>query len=156
MRTRGTRHVRHAQGWYAYPGRAVVPLWGKLPCAFGTYSTHEAGTRSPYVQYGGSGTYVSAQPGTKLASMCRSVSSAGYLKLYRWKIHLFRLAMIMLSTNQLAMHASRVSVRPGCGSSRRPRGVSSGSIASPLPSELPAPGVRCILQAVTTASLDDT
>ena len=64
--------------------------------------------------------------------------------------------MIMLSTNQLPMHASLVSVRPGCGSSRRPRGVSSGSIASPLPSELPAPGVRCILQAVTGASLDDT
>ena len=30
-------------------------------CASGTYSTQEAGTRSPYVQYGGSGTYVSAQ-----------------------------------------------------------------------------------------------
>ena len=50
------------------------------------------------------------RPSTKLASMCRSVRSAGYLKLYRWKIHLFRLAMIMLSTNQLAMHASLVSV----------------------------------------------
>ena len=33
---------------------------GKLPCASGTYSTQEAGTRSPYVQYGGSGAYVSA------------------------------------------------------------------------------------------------
>eukprot|EP00964_Phaeocystis_antarctica_P121757 scaffold85425_cov70-Phaeocystis_antarctica.AAC.2 len=31
---------------------------GKLPCASGTYSTQEAGTRSPYVQYGGPGAYV--------------------------------------------------------------------------------------------------
>ena len=100
------------------------------------------------------------RPSTKLASMWRSVRSAGYRKLYRWKIHLFRLAMIMLSTNQLPMHASLVSVRPGRSSSRlRPRGVSSGSIASPLPSELPAPGVRCIQQAVRTggaSSLDGT
>ena len=61
--------------------------------------------------------------------------------------------MIMLSTNQLPMHASLVSVRPGRSSSRlRPRGVSSGSVASPLPSELPAPGVRCIQQAVRTGA----
>ena len=39
----------------------------KLPCA-GTYSTQEAGTRSPYVQYGGSGTYVSA----RRAAFCSS------------------------------------------------------------------------------------
>ena len=73
---------------------------------------------------------------------------------------MFRLAMIMLSTNQLPMLASLVSVRPGGSSSRlRPRGVSSGSIASPLPSELPAPGVRCIQQAVRTggaSTLDGT
>jgi len=29
----------------------------QLPCASGTYATQGAGTRSPYVQYGGSGTY---------------------------------------------------------------------------------------------------
>ena len=31
---------------------SVCPPEGKLPCASGTYSTQEAGTRSPYVQYG--------------------------------------------------------------------------------------------------------
>eukprot|EP00964_Phaeocystis_antarctica_P109085 scaffold73587_cov63-Phaeocystis_antarctica.AAC.2 len=40
----------------------------KLPCASGTYSTQEAGTRSPHVQYGGPGTYVSAQSSTCAAS----------------------------------------------------------------------------------------
>ena len=34
---------------------------GKPPCASGTYSTREAGTRSPYVPYGGAGACVSAQ-----------------------------------------------------------------------------------------------
>jgi hypothetical protein len=33
----------------------------KLPYASGTYNTREASTRSPYVQYGESGTRVSAQ-----------------------------------------------------------------------------------------------
>ena len=33
---------------------------GKLPCASGTYSTQEADTRIPHVQYGGFGAYVSA------------------------------------------------------------------------------------------------
>ena len=33
----------------------------QLPCASGTYATQEAGTRSLYVQYGGPGTYGSAQ-----------------------------------------------------------------------------------------------
>ena len=33
----------------------------KPPCACGTYSTQEAGTRAPYVQYGGPGARVSAQ-----------------------------------------------------------------------------------------------
>ena len=32
----------------------------KLPCASSMYITQEAGERSPYVQYGGPGTYVSA------------------------------------------------------------------------------------------------
>ena len=32
----------------------------QLPCAPGTYATQEAGTRSLYVQCGGSGTYGSA------------------------------------------------------------------------------------------------
>ena len=53
----GTGCVRHARGWYAYGVRAVVARKGKLPCAFGTCSTREAGTRSPYVQYGGPGTW---------------------------------------------------------------------------------------------------
>ena len=37
---------------------STVRSWaprGKLPCASGTYSTQEASTRSPYVQYGGPG-----------------------------------------------------------------------------------------------------
>ena len=34
---------------------------GKPPCASGTYSTREAGTRSLYAPYGGAGAYVSAQ-----------------------------------------------------------------------------------------------
>ena len=40
----------------------------QLPCAAGTCSTQEAGTRSPYVQYGGPGTYVS----TQVAASCKS------------------------------------------------------------------------------------
>ena len=45
---------RYARGWYAYGGkyRAWDP-GSKLPCA--------TGARSPHVQYGGLGTYVSAQ-----------------------------------------------------------------------------------------------
>ena len=42
----GTRYARHARGWYAYGLRTVRGALG--------------GTRSPYVQYGGPGTYVSA------------------------------------------------------------------------------------------------
>ena len=49
----GTRYVRHARGWHTSSIHTVVRLWGKLPCASGTYDTQEAGTRSPYVQYGG-------------------------------------------------------------------------------------------------------
>ena len=48
----GARYVRHC-----------VAARGKRPCAFSTYSTQEAGTRSPYLQYGGSGAYVSTQKG---------------------------------------------------------------------------------------------
>ena len=43
--------------------RRAYSAWGRggrLPCAFNTYSTQTAGTRSPCVQYGGPGTYVSA------------------------------------------------------------------------------------------------
>ena len=47
IRTARPRLVRVARTYSAY--------------ASGTYSTQEAGKRSPYVQYGGSGTYVSAQ-----------------------------------------------------------------------------------------------
>ena len=58
MRCHGTRYVRHTQGRYAYGVRTVAQ---QLPCAAGTYATQEAGTCSLYVQYGGSGTYRSAQ-----------------------------------------------------------------------------------------------
>ena len=34
---------------------------GKPPCASDTYPTREAGTRSPYVPYGGAGAYASAE-----------------------------------------------------------------------------------------------
>ena len=34
---------------------------GKPPCASGTYTTREAGTRSLCARYGGAGAYVSAQ-----------------------------------------------------------------------------------------------
>ena len=37
----------HARGWYTNSVRTVVLPRGKLPCASGTYSTQEAGTRSP-------------------------------------------------------------------------------------------------------------
>ena len=60
VHTHGTRYVRQARGWYAYGVRTVREAQGKLPCASGTYSTQEAGTRSSYVQYGGSVAYVSA------------------------------------------------------------------------------------------------
>ena len=54
VRTARPRPVRVRRTYCAWgPG-------GKLPCAFGTYSTQEAGTRSLYVQHGGSGTYESA------------------------------------------------------------------------------------------------
>ena len=43
----GTRYVRHTRGRYAYSVR-TVGHW--MPCAAGTYSTQETGTRSPYVQ----------------------------------------------------------------------------------------------------------
>ena len=52
VRTSLGRAVRHHRAPYGTT---------KLPCAFGTYGTQEAGTRSPYVQYGGPGACVSAQ-----------------------------------------------------------------------------------------------
>ena len=45
---RGTCAVRGSRG-------------GKPPCASGTYTTREAGTRSLCARYGGTGAYVSAQ-----------------------------------------------------------------------------------------------
>ena len=45
---RVTRYVRHARGGYAYSVRTVERELRELPCAAGTYSTQEAGTRSPY------------------------------------------------------------------------------------------------------------
>ena len=53
----GTRYVRHTRESYAYGIRTVAQ---QLPCASGTHATQEAGTRSLYVQCGGSGTYGSA------------------------------------------------------------------------------------------------
>ena len=45
-------HLAMARGWYGVPCEAPG---GKLPCASGTYSPQEAGTRRPHVQYGGPG-----------------------------------------------------------------------------------------------------
>ena len=58
------RATRYATVHAARPrlGR-VASAWGpggKLPCASGTYITQEAGTRRPYVPYGGPGAHVSA------------------------------------------------------------------------------------------------
>ena len=49
-------HVRRTYGTSALP-----PRRGKLLCASSTHGTKEAGTRSPYVQYGRTGAYVSAR-----------------------------------------------------------------------------------------------
>ena len=51
-------HLAMARGWYGVPCEAPG---GKLPCASGTYSPQEAGTRRPHVQYGGPGAYASTQ-----------------------------------------------------------------------------------------------
>ena len=68
----GTRYVRHARGSYAYGVRSVAQ---QLPCASGAYATQEAGTRSLYVQYGGSGRYGSAQPSALWKRLrCQSVT----------------------------------------------------------------------------------
>ena len=54
VRTQRPRLVRAASAYGTWgPG-------GKPPCASGTYPTREAGTRSPYVPYGGPGAYASA------------------------------------------------------------------------------------------------
>ena len=57
------RSTYRTWGWYAYPVRTVrgPGPWGKPPCASGTYTTREAGKRSPYVPYEGPGACVSAQ-----------------------------------------------------------------------------------------------
>ena len=39
----GTRHVRHARGWYVHDVRTVVSRRGKLPCASGSCSTEAPG-----------------------------------------------------------------------------------------------------------------
>ena len=63
----GTRYVRRARGRYGLgagtPYVQCVAPRGKRPCAAGTYSTQEAGTRSPYstVRRLQGRTYVSAQ-----------------------------------------------------------------------------------------------
>ena len=54
VRTSLGRAVRHQ-------GDRACRRHHKLPCAFGTYGTQEAGTRSSYLQYGGPGACVSAQ-----------------------------------------------------------------------------------------------
>eukprot|EP00964_Phaeocystis_antarctica_P052116 scaffold30492_cov33-Phaeocystis_antarctica.AAC.1 len=67
------------------PGRAapVVPRYAvrtarpglQLPCASGTYAKQEAGTRSLYVQYGGSGAYGSAQSSTSSGGSSHSTQA---------------------------------------------------------------------------------
>ena len=52
------------------PTWAPAALGVRLPCAVGTYSTREAGTRSLHAPYGGPGAYVSAQ----------AVTSSSWLK----------------------------------------------------------------------------
>ena len=54
----GTPYTPHGRGWYVHSVPRAYIAWGpggKLPCASGayTYSTRDAGTRSPCVQYGG-------------------------------------------------------------------------------------------------------
>ena len=63
----GARYVWYARGWYAYLPRTYSTRGpgGKPPCASGTYPTREAGTRGPYVPYGGPGAYASAQVATR-------------------------------------------------------------------------------------------
>ena len=48
--------VRGAHGTPRLARVPMVPLRGKLPCAPGAHGTQEAGTRSPYLRHGGSGT----------------------------------------------------------------------------------------------------
>ena len=77
----GRREQRALPGVPRYAVRTVRPrlarapstcsAWrpgGRLPCASGTYTTREAGTRSPYVPNGGTGAYVSAQRSASAAA----------------------------------------------------------------------------------------
>ena len=59
---------------------------GKLPCASGTCSTQEAGTRNLYVQYGGPGTYVSA-PSRAAAQLCACMLTGGAVVTGLWVGH---------------------------------------------------------------------
>ena len=64
------------------PGQRVRPCCATLGATVrGMYSTPEAGTRSPYVQYGGSGSYVSTQCATLLPEPREIVGLAGLLEL---------------------------------------------------------------------------
>ena len=69
---RYTRCMWHGRGWYAYGvcSTVGVPLWGKLPCAFGTHRTRRrlkhSRKRSPYAHYGCAGPFVSAWTATSL------------------------------------------------------------------------------------------
>ena len=71
--------VPNARGWYVYPVRTGT--WGpggKPPCASGTHTTREAGTRSPYVPFGGPGAYVvSSGRGEARRGARRTCRSAG-------------------------------------------------------------------------------
>ena len=56
---RGTRYVRHARGYvYGVRSASAALCLRYVRC---TYGTQEAGTRTPYAQYGGLGAYASAR-----------------------------------------------------------------------------------------------
>ena len=60
-----------------YGVRTEVPARGKRPCAFGTHGTQEADTRSPYVQYGGSGACVSTWAGHRAPCWYKLIEASG-------------------------------------------------------------------------------
>ena len=61
VRCHAARHMRHVQAGTRTAYVQQCPARAKLPCAFGTYSTQAAGTRSKHVQYQSPGRYVLTQ-----------------------------------------------------------------------------------------------
>ena len=79
----GTRYVRHARGWHACGGTyssapappCRTPHGASCPAPPVQHSTQEAGTRSPYAQYGGPGAWATCEqrlsPGVPMTSVMR-------------------------------------------------------------------------------------